>query len=211
LRAPRPRSQLIGSTHRMMTEVREHPPLIQRLVGPLPLRNSSCVQPLRIRSAARGHAVEVEAVWCWARKSMKSRRSPLRRQDLIRDHAAAKSARVLHRNRFQNRWLVLFGCMCCRSATYPPYQSMRFFLVLTKSSSSVKFDSWHLRHTSPTKGPCYQTPAVAFPFRLGFPFRPPQLVASSGSPQRGPRRAGQGQAADVYKGRPASPAFHTLS
>jgi hypothetical protein len=58
------------------------------------------------------------------------------------------------------QWLVLFGSMCCWSANLSTGSIDAVFLVLTKLSSSVKFDSRHLRHTSPTKGPVTGTPAV---------------------------------------------------
>jgi hypothetical protein len=34
------------------------------------------------------------------------------------------------------------------------------FLSYSLTESGCKFPWWHLRHTSPTKGPCYRTPAV---------------------------------------------------
>jgi hypothetical protein len=53
-------------------------------------------------------------------------------------------------------------------------KSDAIFLNLTKLSSSMNMGSRHLRHTSPTKGPCLPDPQPFLPVRLGFPFSPPR-------------------------------------
>jgi hypothetical protein len=44
-----------------------------------------------------------------------------------------------------------------------------YFSVIFPESTVGRFDSRHLRHASPTKGPCYRDPSLTFPFGWGFP------------------------------------------
>jgi hypothetical protein len=53
---------------------------------------------------------------------------------------------------------------CNSQAERPP----RLLLSSSRKVADCRFPRWHLRHASPTKGPCYRDPSRTFPFGWGF-------------------------------------------
>jgi hypothetical protein len=60
------------------------------------------------------------------------------------------------------------GLACILAATAKRKIGHDFFLSSSRKVAGCKFPWWHLRHASPTKGPCYRDPSRTFPFGWGF-------------------------------------------
>jgi hypothetical protein len=67
------------------------------------------------------------------------------------------------------RQLQCVVCLACNIMHERPVDN---FSVIFPEGTDGRFDSWHLRHTSPTKGPLLPDPSRSFPFGWGFHFLP---------------------------------------
>jgi hypothetical protein len=59
---------------------------------------------------------------------------------------------------------------CILAATPKRKDRPRLFLSSCRKVAGCMFPWWHLRHASPTKGPCCRDPSRTFPFGWGFRF-----------------------------------------